>query len=139
MAREVTMDCPVCENPMITMELDEVEIDHCQACGGIWLDAGELRLLLGDPVKASALLASFHPAGAAEDPRKCPICLHRMEKVRVTPDDPNLLIDRCRKHGLWFDKGELTGIIKIHSFDAEHKVEKMLADIFGTEQQGEQL
>ena len=37
------MDCPVCKSAMITMELTEVEIDHCLDCGGIWLDAGELE------------------------------------------------------------------------------------------------
>jgi len=34
------MDCPVCKNAMITLELSEVEIDYCADCGGIWLDAG---------------------------------------------------------------------------------------------------
>jgi len=48
------MDCPVCKNAMITLELEEVEIDHCTNCGGIWLDAGELELLLGQPEKASS-------------------------------------------------------------------------------------
>ena len=37
------MDCPVCkESAMITLELDDVEIDYCTQCEGIWLDAGEL-------------------------------------------------------------------------------------------------
>ena len=40
------MDCPVCKDAMIVMELNEVEIDHCLSCSGIWLDAGELELLL---------------------------------------------------------------------------------------------
>ena len=42
------MDCPVCKNLMITLELDEVEIDHCLDCGGIWLDSGELEQLIGN-------------------------------------------------------------------------------------------
>ena len=37
---------------MITLELEDVEIDHCLDCGGIWLDAGELELLLDEPEKA---------------------------------------------------------------------------------------
>ena len=53
------MDCPVCKNAMITLELQEVEIDHCTDCGGIWLDAGELEMLLGEPQKATLLLNSF--------------------------------------------------------------------------------
>ena len=44
---------------MITLELEDVEIDYCTECGGIWLDAGELELLLGEPQKAKQLLGSF--------------------------------------------------------------------------------
>jgi Zn-finger nucleic acid-binding protein len=36
------MDCPACKKAMITLELADVEIDHCISCGGIWLDNGEL-------------------------------------------------------------------------------------------------
>ena len=44
---------------MITLELAEVEIDHCTECGGIWLDAGELEILLGEAQTARQLLESF--------------------------------------------------------------------------------
>jgi Zn-finger nucleic acid-binding protein len=44
---------------MITLELADVEIDYCTDCGGIWLDAGELELLLGNPEQAEKLLNSF--------------------------------------------------------------------------------
>ncbi|MHC4733577.1 MAG: TFIIB-type zinc ribbon-containing protein [Planctomycetota bacterium] len=53
------MDCPVCKNAMITLELQEVEIDHCIECGGIWLDSGELEMLLGEQEKTQQLLNSF--------------------------------------------------------------------------------
>ncbi len=130
---EVIMDCPVCREAMITLELDEVEIDHCLACGGIWLDAGELETLLGDSEKASAVVASFvAAAGCTERSRKCPICLKKMEKVWVGPEERRVLIDRCRKaDGLWFDKGELEDIFAGADFDEEHKVEALLKEMFG--------
>lgn len=53
------MDCPVCKEPMIVLELNEVEIDYCSSCRGIWLDAGELALLLEDTEKKDRLLSSF--------------------------------------------------------------------------------
>ncbi len=60
---------------MITLELQDVEIDYCTDCGGIWLDAGELEMLLGQPEKARKLLESFKPdPQCAEAKRKCPIC-----------------------------------------------------------------
>ncbi len=126
------MDCPVCRNALITLELDEVEIDHCLDCGGIWLDAGELEMLLGDSAKASAVVTSFSAATRCkEKPRKCPICLKKMEKILVGQDDKTVLIDRCRKaDGLWFDSGELEDIFAAADFDEEHKVQALLKEIF---------
>ena len=63
------MDCPICKNAMITLELQEVEIDYCTDCGGIWLDAGELELLLGEPEKAAQLIKSFKIDSRATETR----------------------------------------------------------------------
>lgn len=35
--------CPKCGKGLHTRTVDEVEIDACDACGGIWLDKGELE------------------------------------------------------------------------------------------------
>ena len=98
------MDCPVCKNAMIVLELAEVEVDYCTDCSGIWLDAGELELLLGDSQQTGQLLDSFKTDSAcAEKPRKCPICLKKMQKIVVGPATPPLLIDKCtRGDGLWW-------------------------------------
>ncbi len=127
------MDCPVCKNAMITLELREVEIDYCIDCGGIWLDAGELELLLGEPEKAKQLLDSFKiDSGSTEKPRKCPICRKKMQKVIVGSSKPTLLIDRCRRaDGLWFDKGELHDIFERANLDKDNKIQKLLNDMFG--------
>jgi len=127
------MDCPVCkDSAMITLELDEVEIDYCTVCNGIWLDAGELELLLGEPEKAGKLLNSFRvDFGSTEKIRKCPICDKRMQKVVVGSSKPVLLIDKCSKgDGLWFDKGELQDIVDRAQLDSDNKIQKLLTDIF---------
>jgi Zn-finger nucleic acid-binding protein len=131
----MTMDCPVCDNVMITLELQGVEIDHCLDCGGIWLDTGELELLLNNSQKASALLQSFLINNeTGEKPRKCPICLKKMQKISVGSESPALLIDKCKKgDGLWFDEGELEDIVKRAKLDEENKIQKLLIDMFGTE------
>jgi Zn-finger nucleic acid-binding protein len=133
------MDCPVCKDAMITLELDEVEVDYCLCCKGIWLDAGELEMLLGDCDQAQGVLDSFKSARRCDEkPRKCPICLKKMEKILIGPGRVSTLIDRCRKgHGLWFDGGELQEVLSMGSFDSEGKVQKLLADIFGPKQNGE--
>jgi hypothetical protein len=129
------MDCPVCKNAMITLELADVEIDHCTDCGGIWLDAGELELLLGSSQHTKQMLDSFRIySESAEKPRKCPICDKKMKKIIVGSSKPILLIDRCpKKDGLWFDKGELQDILNRAKLDKHNKVQKLLADMFGTE------
>ena len=127
------MDCPVCKDrAMITLELNEVEIDYCTVCNGIWLDAGELELLLGELEKAGKLLNSFRiDSMSTEKIRKCPICDKKMQKVIVGSDKPILLIDKCRQgDGLWFDKGELKDIFDRAQLDKENKIQKLLTDIF---------
>jgi len=127
------MDCPACKSAMITLELGDVEIDHCVGCGGIWLDAGELELLMEDPCKARELLGSFREdSTAAERPRKCPICDRRMAKAIVGPSEPILRIDRCRRgHGLWFDRGELGNVLSRGRLDENSRIQRLLADMFG--------
>jgi Zn-finger nucleic acid-binding protein len=131
------MDCPVCkENAMITIELEDVEIDFCTICDGIWLDAGELEMLLEQPEKAKELLSSFEiDSGAAEKIRNCPICGKKMQRVIVGSGKPALLIDKCRKgDGLWFDKGELLEIFNRAQLDKDNKIKNLLITIFGYEQ-----
>lgn len=118
---------------MITLELNEVEIDYCTACNGIWLDAGELELLLGEPEKTGKLLDSFRiDSGNTEKKRKCPICDKAMQKIVVGTSKPALLIDKCSKgDGLWFDKGELKDIFDRAQLDEDNKIQQLLIDMFG--------
>ncbi|MBU1889834.1 MAG: zf-TFIIB domain-containing protein [Candidatus Omnitrophica bacterium] len=125
---------------MIVLELDEVEIDHCISCGGIWLDGGELELLLETSTEKDKLLTSFQiDKDTKEKARDCPICLKRMDKVLGgIPDcrssagrDNKVLMDKCRQNdGIWFDLGELEQIIKMGSFDKGNKVLNLLKDMF---------
>jgi len=121
---------------MITLELEGVEIDYCTDCGGIWLDAGELELLLNEPDKAKRLLDSFEiDSRGTEKIRKCPICDKKMQKIVIGSSKPTLLIDKCsRGDGLWFDKGELQDIFDRAELDKDNKIQKLLTDIFGHNQ-----
>lgn len=126
------MNCPACKAAMIVLELDEVEVDYCTECEGIWLDCGELELLLADTSKAEALLSSFQEVASPEKRRKCPICLRKMNKVLVGGrGDTQELIDCCgHNHGLWFDRGELQNILKMGDFDDEGRIQDLLGDLF---------
>jgi len=128
---EFFMNCPVCNNAMITLELAGVEIDYSPDCGGIWLDAGELEVLSGDGQRAKNILASFKTdAAQKEKPRRCPICLETMDKAAASQSH-SLLIDKCRKnHGMWFDKGELKALLSTFHSDDKNNIQKLLTEIF---------
>ena len=127
------MDCPVCKNePMIVLELNEVEIDYCLNCKGIWLDAGELELLLGSSTETEEFLNSFNIDDQTKEKKlKCPICNKKMEKTLVI-GDKKVRIDKCKaNHGIWFESGELEDILKMASFGKDDKILILLKDMFG--------
>ncbi len=126
-----TMKCPVCKTDMIILELEQVETDYCTFCKGIWLDAGELELLLEGAAAKDELLKSLHPAtNCREAPRSCPRCNKKMNKVFMGNNE-EVLLDSCRKgHGLWFDAGELQEVVKLASSGQQTKMMQLLHDMF---------
>ena len=106
------MICPACREEMIVVEYDKIELDVCVQCDGVWFDAEELGLLLETLHLGGDELGHRPVKKTAEKARKCPRCRKRMNKVMIGPGE-EVMIDRCTKgHGLWFDGGELDGIVK---------------------------
>ena len=126
------MNCPACKEAMIIVEHSGVELDCCPACRGLWLDASELGLLLGDAAKTHAFLeAGDHAHARGERARRCPICRRRMQKD-VTGGVLPVVIDTCRfGHGLWFDEGELFTVLRQNGVAADDPVFAWLRDLFG--------
>lgn len=40
-----SMRCPRCDGNLSESKFEEVAIDTCDSCGGVWLDSGELEQL----------------------------------------------------------------------------------------------
>lgn len=40
-----SMQCPRCDGSLKESTFEEVQIDTCDKCGGVWLDSGELQQL----------------------------------------------------------------------------------------------
>ena len=38
-----SMRCPRCDDSLKESEVEEVTIESCEKCGGVWLDSGELE------------------------------------------------------------------------------------------------
>jgi len=120
---------------MIVLEMDQIEVDHCTKCGGAWLDAEEMDLLLeGSAGREEIRRRATVDTTTGEKKRRCPICSRKMEKARVSREGKNItiLIDRCEKHhGTWMDGGELDAVVKLSSFPEAHRIHVFLRSMFG--------
>jgi hypothetical protein len=132
------LNCTVCDQPLIVLELNQIEIDYCTSCHGIWLDEGELELLLQDSEEQPAgkqgknkFLDSFAVDKTSNEKSvKCPVCLKKMDKV-LCGDVEKVTLDECPdKHGLWFNKGELQVVVSMGSFDKQNKIVELLKEMF---------
>ena len=102
--------CASCRSDLLVLEFEDVEVDCCPSCGGLWLDAGELGLLLDGTPEPDALLALRD--GDTSD-RRCPICEDRLLTARLAA---GVEVDYCRRrHGLWLDRGELGSLLAAES------------------------
>ncbi len=117
---------------MVVLELDQIEVDHCLNCYGVWLDSGELELLLEGSENRERLMEAFkNDRGAAEEKIRCPICSKKMNKILVS-GTRRVLIDSCPANdGLWFDSGELLGIVELGDFPGDRRVIDLIRDVFG--------
>ncbi len=108
--------CPVDSAKMEVMRIkfktgEVVEIDRCPACGGIWLDRGELNQLIRVPAKQierifGTLGRKVSVKGSGEN-RQCPVCGSLMITYNYDYRS-GIWLDACPKgHGIWLDAGEL--------------------------------
>jgi Zn-finger nucleic acid-binding protein len=125
------MKCPPCGGAMIVLELDNIEIDYCASCRGVWLDAGEIERLLESAEAKEDLMRTFSKAKTCREKlKRCPICLKKMRKFQYGGDS-KVTVDVCRrKHGIWFDEGELDKVLAMGGFDERNKIVNVLKGIF---------
>jgi Zn-finger nucleic acid-binding protein len=102
---------------MIIVECEDVELDACPDCQGLWFDAQEIQQLFehaGVPAHAYDFEAFLEKVPRGQHPsRKCPRCRRRIMPVRAPSREGELILDECpRGHGLWFDKGELGALVQ---------------------------
>ena len=125
------MNCPSCNHPLVILELNQIEIDYCMNCYGIWLDDGELELLLQDSEEKTKLLNSFVvDKNSGEKPVRCPICRKKMDKVLCGTEN-KITLDKCKKqHGIWFNEGELERVAEMGGLDENDKIVLLLKEMF---------
>jgi Zn-finger nucleic acid-binding protein len=102
------MNCPKCDNDMETVVCEEIEVDRCVNCRGIWFDMLEAEHLkriegseaidVGDPTLGKSLNEI--------DRIQCPKCNEPMLRM-VDRTQPHIWYESCPLcYGLYFDAGE---------------------------------
>jgi len=111
------MNCPKDNSPMIVVEHEQIALDYCPTCRGVWFDRGELELVMDKACMDDTdlcLAGIFHRPEVTTDEakRRCPICNIIMRQTNVGKA-PAVIVDVCaaRTDGIWFDGGELDQVL----------------------------
>lgn len=130
--------CPKCDVPLFVLHSQDIEVDFCKRCRGLWLDAGELEALLqrtgantNDPLLKFQQQTGTRPKGR---PHLCPRCDTALHEIQVEhAGAANLTLDKCpRGHGLWFDADELQQLLSMFPKESSAtKTIEYLNELFG--------
>ena len=128
--------CPVCLGSHLEKtrvgRADELELDHCRRCGGVWFELGEIQQVRHQPSDAFWNRVSPHPPDAralchschapidrngtacgscgSRNTVDCPVCERTLEPQTYQ----NIRLDVCKScRGVWFDHAELAAIWKL--------------------------
>lgn len=106
MYRDAGQRCPRCGVDLI----DARAARGCPDCRGLWLAMPDLREMANRMSLMPTLPFEAHPRASLA----CPDCKDAMGTFRLY----GIEIDRCDKHGVWFDPDELGQVLMavwIHS------------------------
>lgn len=105
------MECPRCNTPLASRELDGITADRCESCQGMWISRKALRGAAKEADEESGWLAFdlWHDAErfrGAPGELGCPSCGKRMP--RLAYGDAKVHVDVCAScKGAWLDPAEL--------------------------------
>lgn len=129
------MDCPKCVGILQTRKIEDIEVDVCFTCEGIWFDAGELE----EVIKRDAHDYTMIDVGKEDydglelkelhdqldvKPGKCPRCGELMLQSQYGKSSHTVHVDMCPAgHGIWLDGGEIHNLRKRHLVNIADEVE----------------
>lgn len=120
------MLCPLCKTYLDRAVLNNVEVNFCPTCFGLWFEENELRWAKDE--KDRSLRWLDIDLWQAEEKFKispghklCPAC--RLPLYKVGYGDSKIEVDLCNLcHGIWLDRGEFKKIIQYLKRKANYEV-----------------
>jgi Zn-finger nucleic acid-binding protein len=99
------MNCPRDNTTLKVEHLHGIEVDHCPACNGRWLDHHELDQLEATTDSTETERRATIQFGERPGELDCPTCGKRMTLFQYRAYE--LELDVCPdEHGFWLDAGE---------------------------------
>jgi Zn-finger nucleic acid-binding protein len=103
------LNCPDCGKVAEIVRLGTLELDLCDACGGLWFDRNELERLpkevppadLSDEIQALVSRLSAHRIVPKIYPL-CPLCHESMNRAQYQKVS-GVVVHRCMTCGVWLD------------------------------------
>jgi Zn-finger nucleic acid-binding protein len=107
--------CLKCTSILDKARIEDIEVDLCPSCNGLWLDHGELermsKKIPSEIDRLRKLLAKREatPPVPSDITNSCPACTGQMKEVKLG----TIHIDYCtRCRGVFLDRGELDAALK---------------------------
>jgi Zn-finger nucleic acid-binding protein len=112
------LHCPGCNGDMPAVQVGPTTMHQCSKCGSSWLSPDAFAALCTDKDARGLVAAATgclpgptHIApGAPVRYVHCPDCGKVMNRVNFAHSS-GIVIDVCKKHGVWFEKDELRGVL----------------------------
>ena len=109
-------DCPRCSLPLGLLQIGSIDLRECQKCDGLWADIPTFEGICANSEKQSAVLGFIGIRTAKAEILtkisyvRCPDCGEMMNRSNFARAS-GVIVDICRKHGVWFDADELPKIV----------------------------
>ena len=122
------MNCPRDDSKLAPIEVEDLKLNSCPTCCGMWFDSGELRQAKDRAVPDLDWLdfeiwEHEDEFRVAAHPRKCPHCVKPM--VSLSYGSTKVVIDTCPTcRGTWLDQGEFEQLIEALYDEASSKTAK---------------
>ena len=114
------MKCPKCDGVLQLVIQDNIEVDRCDQCGGLWFDMLEVDRLQKAKGSASAIDTGDPDAGAQQNQQgkiECPRCHTQMIRM-VDLRQHHIWYESCPVcYGKWFDAGEFKDLQQVTIVD----------------------